>query len=170
MEPRIQKILYATDLSTNAAYAFHYAVLLAEKLDAKIIILHVVEKMSPDAQITLMAYLDRNDREKLLKEGLDHVIERIEKRLKIFCEKQFQDDRRIKETIASVKVCEGYPAEEILKASEAFLGDAIVMGAHEKGVTHTFLGSVAKSVLRRSRRPAFIIPLPRGEIDVSLHV
>jgi nucleotide-binding universal stress UspA family protein len=170
MGPDIQKILYATDLSQNAAYAFRYALYLAEKLNAKLIILHVIEKMSPDAQITLMTYLDKKDREKLLKEGLDHVIERIQKRLEIFCEKQLQDDQQVKDTIKSIKVCEGYPAEEILKTTEELNCDAIIMGAHEKGITHTFLGSVAKSVLRRSRHPTFIVPLPRGEIDVSLHV
>ena len=47
MGPDIQKILYATDLSQNAAYAFRYALYLAEKLNAKLIILHVIEKMSP---------------------------------------------------------------------------------------------------------------------------
>ncbi|NIV98330.1 hypothetical protein GWN26_03925, partial [Candidatus Saccharibacteria bacterium] len=33
----------------------------------------------------------------------------------------------------------------------------------------TFLGSVAKRVLRRARKPMFIIPLPKGEIDLTVH-
>jgi nucleotide-binding universal stress UspA family protein len=41
------------------------------------------------------------------------------------------------------------------------------MGAHEKGIAHTFLGTVAKRVLRRSRKPVFIIPLPKGKTDTS---
>ena len=56
-------------------------------------------------------------------------------------------------------VCESYPAEEILKTASKHDCDLIVMGSHERGMTHTFLGSVAKSVLRRSRVPTLIVPL-----------
>ena len=38
MIPKIQKILYATDLSENSAYAFRYAINSAKKHDADIII------------------------------------------------------------------------------------------------------------------------------------
>ncbi|OEU69603.1 MAG: hypothetical protein BA864_10840 [Desulfuromonadales bacterium C00003093] len=169
MIPGIKKLLYSTDLSQNAAYAFRYAALLAIKLDAKIVILHVVEKMSPDAHLVLMAYLDKKDREKLLKERVSRSMERIKNRLKLFCEKELEEDPDGMGKIISFEVCEGYPAEEILTKAEEFDCDAIVMGAHEKGLTHTFLGSVAKSVLRRSRKPTFIVPLPRGDLDLSMH-
>jgi nucleotide-binding universal stress UspA family protein len=167
MMPDIQKILYATDLSKNAAYAFRYATYLAKNLDAEIVILHVIEKMSPDAQIALQAYLDIEDRKKMFKEKIGNAVDRIEKRLNIFCEKELQGDPACRGKIATTIVREGYPAEEILMQADRLNCDAIVMGAHEKGFTHTFLGSVAKSVLRRSRKPAFIVPLPRGEIDLS---
>ncbi len=47
MIPNIRNILYATDLTKNSAYAFRYAVNSAQKHDAKIHILHVLEKLSP---------------------------------------------------------------------------------------------------------------------------
>jgi len=169
MIPNIEKLLYSTDLSKNAAYAFRYAALMAKKLDAKIVILHVVEKMSPDAQFVLMAYLDKKDREKLLKESVNRAVELIKNRLKLFCEKELEATPDCLERVISIEVCEGYPAEEILTKAEEFNCGAIVMGAHEKGLTHTFLGSVAKSVLRRSRKPTFIVPLPRGDLDLSMH-
>jgi nucleotide-binding universal stress UspA family protein len=93
----------------------------------------------------------------------------MEQRLQLYCEKELEDYQAVKDRIASIKVCQGYPAEEILLKTEALGCDAIVMGAHEKGFTHTFLGSVAKSVLRRSRRPTFIFPLPKGEAELSVH-
>ena len=43
MIPKIKKILYATDLSKNSSYAFLYAVDMARRHDAKIVILHSVE-------------------------------------------------------------------------------------------------------------------------------
>lgn len=169
MMPEVRKILYATDLSKNATYAFRYAYYLTEKLDARIVILHVVEKMSPDAQFTLKTYLDKADHKKMLAQRVKHAIERVENRLERFCEKEFQDHPECKDKVVSIDVCEGYPAEEILKKADALDCDVIVMGAHEKGLTHTFLGSVAKSVLRRSRRPAFIVPLPKADIDLTVH-
>ena len=41
MIPEIKKILYTTDLSQNARYAFGYAASLANRYDAGITILHV---------------------------------------------------------------------------------------------------------------------------------
>jgi len=44
------------------------------------------------------------------------------------------------------------------------------MGTHGKGlISHAFLGSTAKRVLRRTRKPVFIIPLPKGELDITFH-
>ena len=43
MIPEIKKILYATDLSKNSAYAFLYAVDMAKRHNARIVILHSIE-------------------------------------------------------------------------------------------------------------------------------
>jgi nucleotide-binding universal stress UspA family protein len=45
MIPQIKKILFATDLSKNSAYAFYYAVHMAKRDEAKIVILHAVEPL-----------------------------------------------------------------------------------------------------------------------------
>jgi len=46
----------------------------------------------------------------------------------------------------------------------------IFMGTHgQGGVSRTFLGSMAKKVLRRTRKPVFIIPLPKEESDITSH-
>jgi nucleotide-binding universal stress UspA family protein len=43
------------------------------------------------------------------------------------------------------------------------------MGTHGKGILgNTFLGSTAKRVLRRTRKPIMIIPLPKGKLDITL--
>ena len=49
MIPQIKKILYATDLSKNSAYAFYYAVDMAKKHDAEIVILHTLEPLPASA-------------------------------------------------------------------------------------------------------------------------
>ena len=50
MIPDIKKILYATDLSETARHAFGYADNIANRHDAKITILHVVEELSTFAR------------------------------------------------------------------------------------------------------------------------
>ena len=41
---------------------------------------------------------------------------------------------------------------------------------HGKGfLRHSYFGSTAKKVLRRVRKPVFIIPLPEGETDVTFY-
>jgi nucleotide-binding universal stress UspA family protein len=169
MIPDIKKILYTTDLSQNSAHAFRYAVYFSKKFDAKIIFLHVIGEISEDARIVLEAYIDKEKRKEFAARKEDQAVERINKRLKIFCEKELADDPKSAEKITSIEICRGYPEEEILKKADEFNCDAIIMGAHEKGMTHTFLGSVAKRVLRRSRKPVFIIPLPKGETDITFH-
>jgi nucleotide-binding universal stress UspA family protein len=72
--------------------------------------------------------------------------------------------------VQGIEICEGYPAEAILQKANELDCDEIVMGTHGKGIlANTFLGSVTKRVLRRTRKPVFIIPLPRGETDLTVH-
>jgi nucleotide-binding universal stress UspA family protein len=167
MLPDINKILYATDLSKNSAHAFRYAVYFAKKFDAEIIILHIIEGASPNAVKALTFYLKEEYLKEILEDGITHRIERIKSRLRIFSDKELADDLEFAQKITSIEVHRGFPEEEILKKADDFNCDAIIMGSHEKGVTQTFLGTVAKRVLRRSRKPVFIIPLPKGEIDTS---
>ena len=70
--------------------------------------------------------------------------------------------------VSDIIVIVGYPVEEILNAADTDGCDVIVLGTHGKGwLKQTFLGSVARSVLERSRKPVFIIPLPSEESSVG---
>jgi len=170
MIPEIKRILYATDLSDNSAYAFRYAINSALRHDAAIIILHVFELITTTNRFALDLYLDEELRKKIFNERVSDSLDRIRKRLKIFCDKEFGGDTKLTDRVESIEVCEGFPAEEILKKADEFNCDAIVMGTHGKGlIRHAFLGSTAKRVLRRTRKPVFIIPLPKGETDITFH-
>jgi len=170
MIPKIQKILYATDLSENSAYAFRYAINSAKQHDASIIILHVLEKMPPFARALVDSQLGEEKRKEIFDEKVAETMERIRKRLQMFCDLELKDDPECVDKVESIEVCEGYPAEEILKKADQLNCDAIIMGTHGKGIiNHTFLGSVAKRVLRRIRKPVFIIPLPREETEITFH-
>jgi nucleotide-binding universal stress UspA family protein len=97
-------------------------------------------------------------------------MERIKKRAKLFCEKELKDDPERAHRVESIEVYEGFPAEEILSKADELNCDAIIMGTHGKGIiANTFLGSTSKRVLRRTRKPVFIISLPKGELDITFH-
>lgn len=170
MFPAIKKILYATDLSPNSAYAFRYAINSAIKHDANIIILHVFEMISPAAQAQMEFYLDAEQLRNINNARRESAIERIKKRLQVLYKKELEDYPESVDRIESIEVCEGFPADEILRKADELNCDAIVMGTHSKGIIqHTFLGSIAKRVLRRARKPVFIIPLPKGDLDITFH-
>ncbi|MBC2744902.1 MAG: universal stress protein [Desulfosarcina sp.] len=56
MTQEIKRILYATDLSENSAYAFGYAISLAKKYDAEITILHVIDETMESSIYMLGAF------------------------------------------------------------------------------------------------------------------
>ena len=169
MEPEIKRILYATDLSPNSAYAMRFASKIARLNDAHIIILHVIEKLSATAYALLSSYLDKDQMKARTQEEIVYQKERIRKRLDLLCEKECRFDPGLVKRVVRIEIREGYPADEILKTSEAANANLIVMGTHGKGVLeHTFVGSVAQKVMRRSRKPIFVVPLPAGHIDVTI--
>jgi len=169
MIPQIKRILYTTDLSDNSAYVFRYAINSAKKHDAGIIILHVLEPMSATTKAITHSYLTEGQEKKISEEKIAYVKDRIKERLKIFCEKELKNDPDSVDRVESIELCEGFPAEEILSKAEELNCDAIIMGTHSKGIiANTFLGSTAKRVLRRTRKPVLIIPLPKGETDIAL--
>ena len=159
MLPQVRRILYATDLSKNSSYAFLFAVDLARRYDAKIVILHSVEPGHPisyaGARVQALIRASK-------KEEQERGFEKIKKELHDFCGKtEAEIGAPCVELVSKIVVPLGHPVEEILKAADEEGCDAIVLGTHGKGfLKQTFLGSVAGSVLERTRKPVFVIPLP----------
>ena len=161
MPAEVHKLLYCSDLSENSNVALRYAAWLAKLTGADMHVLHVVEELSNDAKVTLQGFLmDAGKRHEALQERVRNIRSEVMKQQDTFWSQQSPEDRKVRDRIKSIEVVESYPAEEILKTSVKLGCDLIVMGAHEKGLSHTFLGGVAKSVLRRSRVPTLIVPLP----------
>jgi nucleotide-binding universal stress UspA family protein len=166
MIPRFKKILYATDLSENSAYAFRYAVNSAEQHGAKIHILHVLEEMRGN----ISAYFDVEKLQEIREKGKEELKERIQKRLEIFCQREFMAEPQCRDLVASIEIAEGDPASEILRKADELGADLVVMGTHGKGLlAHAFLGSVAEKILHRIKIPVLTIPIPK-ETDIRISV
>jgi len=170
MIPQIKKILYATDLTKNSTYAFYYATDLARKHDARIIILHCVESISPsiygEGITENMLKLIRKNKE----EEKEQDTAEIKLLLQQFCQNiESQIGPPCVNLVSEIIVKEGHPAEEILNTADRMGCDVIVLGTHGKGwLKHAFLGSVASSVLERTRKPVFIIPLPSEKGSIKM--
>jgi nucleotide-binding universal stress UspA family protein len=168
MIPQVKRILYATDLTKNSAYAFFYAVDMATKHQASIIILHTIEPIrhyfAEEAGIQAEGAL-----RKAKKQAQEIDTEEIKKRLQEFCVRtEAQFGAPCVERVSKILVPLGYPVEEILKVADEEGCDVIILGTHGKGfLRQTFLGSVAGSVLERSRIPVFIIPLPSEKTNID---
>jgi nucleotide-binding universal stress UspA family protein len=169
MIPRIKNILYATDLSKNSAYAFRYAVNSAQKHEARIHILHAIETIPPATEGVLQFVLSETKLRDLREESKENLVKRIRERLNQFAERELKDDPETLKRVVSITVVIGDPANEILQKADELQCDIVIMGTHGKGVVgHTFLGSVSEKVLHRISKPVFIIPLPKGQTDITL--
>ena len=164
MIPQIKKILFATDLSKNSAYAFYYAVHMAKRDEAKIVILHAVEPVPR----MLISFEDFEH--KVAKDRWEETVRKFKDRIQDISVKI---DARMGissvDLVSNILIRLGHPVEEILKAVDEEGCDVIVLGTHGKGfLKQTFLGSVSTSVLLRTRKPVFIVPLPSENTNIDL--
>jgi nucleotide-binding universal stress UspA family protein len=169
MIPEIKKILYATDLSKNSSYAFLYAVDMARKHDAKIVIFHSVEPLRNKPYAYALAGLDETHLKEGVKLEQKAELNEIKKKVEEFCERMgdYMGSSCL-ELVSKILVPQGYPVEEILETANEEGCDVIVIGTHGRGfLKQTFLGNVAVKVLERTRKPVFIIPLPSEKTDID---
>ncbi len=159
--PPIKKILYSTDLSENARYAFSYAVSLAHQYDARITILHVLEELSPTALWMVGDIIGEKRWSTLKSEKEDSVIAALHSRLQAFCEEVAEDVPSCPFAVEKTIVETGHPVDRIIELAETGDFDVIVMGCRGLGMLgDVMLGSTSRRVLRRCGKPVLIVRLP----------
>ena len=144
--PEYKKVLFCTDFSENADYAFNFGCGIARRDKGLLYILHVIPPnpylmysyMSPENA----AKIDRNTAEYLDDNYREHYV------------KKMKDGDRFEIVTKS-----GREDDEILVFAKQKHVDIIVMGTHGRtGIDHVFFGSVAEKVLRHSSFPILVIP------------
>jgi len=159
--PEIRKILYATDLSENARYAFGYAVSLANRYGAGITILHVVES-SPGSQSLVTRVIGEEKWKELWKANEAEIIKTIKERLENFCEEVTREVPECPFITDEIVVKIGNPVDEIMDLVETGDYDLVAVGAHGHGILGgAMMGSVSRRVVRRSKKPVLVIRLPK---------
>lgn len=164
MIPNINKILYATDLSENARYAFGYAVSIANRYGAEITILHVMEDLSPDAMSRVTDILGEERWEELRKKNEQQIFDTIKRRLEKFCEDATEEFSECPFITKDIIVTIGHPVEEILFQAENKDFDLVVMGSHGYGIlADVMMGGTTRRVLRQCNIPVLVVRLPEGK-------
>jgi nucleotide-binding universal stress UspA family protein len=161
MVPEIKRILYATDLSENARYAFSYAASLADRYNAQVTVLHVLEDISTTFNLHISGYLGAEEWAQLQAEKEGTLLDTISERLNAFCSEAQNRMEQCKFIVEKILVVKGVPAVEILNQAEANDVDMIIMGTHGYGVfKDALLGGTARRVVRRSPVPVMVVRLP----------
>ena len=166
MIPDIKRILYATDLSANARYAFGYAVNIANRHDAKITILHVVEELSPFAQSMVADIQGEKRLADIKSEKEKEVISELKTRLEEFCNDVRREQPSCPFVIDDTIVVTGHPVDQIVHQVEEIDADLIVIGSHGRGgLADATLGSTSRRVLRRCAMPVLVVRLQENNDD-----
>ena len=163
MLPNIQTILYATDLSPNARYAFGYAASMANNFGAKIIVLHVLEQLSESVDGQLASIMGKDRWHELQEKNQQEVQTTIRERLNAFCEEMKDNLSDCPFIVSDTVVDRGVPAERILLQVAKTDCDMVVMGTRGQGLlADAMLGSTARRVVRRCLKPVTVIRLPES--------
>jgi len=159
VNPIIRKVLVANDLSENSDRAFTYALSLADAYSAEITLLHVFDKLPPNADLLLVAMLGYGSIEELHKKSEAQLMHRIKKRLEMFCEEAAKNIVACRFISNEVIVEAGNASERILHHVATGAYDILVMGSRGLGLVQgALLGSTSRKVLSECRIPVFIVP------------
>lgn len=142
----LDRIMVPVDFSDCSLDALEYAVAVAQRAQASVMLLHVLEPVSYGLDFTVSIQAEREHERKTLTERLAGLVAALE--------------------AANLKseslVRGGLPRDSILEAARAWSADLIVMGTHgRRGLSHALYGSVVESVLRKSHCPILTVRSPK---------
>jgi nucleotide-binding universal stress UspA family protein len=142
---KLQRILHPTDFSAYSAEAVAYARAFAERFDAELHLLHVLE-LHLSSTPTFGAGLALPSQIHESRKAADKELTRV-------LDVESQQGKRIVRATA-----EGAPFLEIIRYAKENGIDLIVMGTHGRsGLSHVLMGSVAERVVRKSPCPVLTV-------------
>jgi nucleotide-binding universal stress UspA family protein len=163
---QITNILFPTDLSDNAKYAFAYAVSLANLYKAKITLLHVLPEEQRELEIHLSGYIKTEKWEEIRNAHYQQTRETLTGKIRHHALTRSVQDQLADSDSASGPADEivieyGKPAKEILHQIEVRNCDLIVMGSRGNStLAGAIIGGITERVLRRAHVPVLVIRLP----------
>lgn len=146
----IKNILCPIDYSVYSEKALKYAIEFAEKYNAKLYLMHVLDIRIYDITDPELYNVNVID-----KETINKLRERLHKCI--------SEDTRKNIEVETI-VIEGVPFSEIIKKAREYKVDLIVLGTHGRtGLSHAIMGSVAEKVVRKAPCPVLTIRHPEHD-------
>jgi universal stress protein A len=147
----LQRILVPVDFSKNSDNALKYAAAFAEKFQAELYLLHVIQDLTlflPDAISGTPPYLPPADQMMItVREALDRLAR-----------------AQLGDLTIHRLAREGAPFYEIIACARENDIDLIIMGTHGRGLlAHMLMGSVAEKVVRKAPCPVLTVRDPEHE-------
>lgn len=146
---KFRKILLPVDGSVNSEQTIDYALSIAAKEKAELIILHVSDSKRltslPDQSFEKDEEVDAES------EG-NRIVNRVRKLIEQ--KDEYTDDIKI-----STITVDGHPSETILKVATIKEADVIAIATSGKHMINRFLlGSVTEKIIRQSKIPVLVVP------------
>lgn len=144
----MKTILVPTDFSNRAEEALNFAIQFAEKVNGKIVLMHVLD--FPSGSFNTMGEIDSLDPEIIFHgefiKGVHNKLEEIKSSL---------------DTEVDTKIKYGNPYASISKEIAEEEVDYIIMGSNgASGLKEVFIGSVAEKVIRNAECPVIVVKGP----------
>jgi len=147
----IKHILVPTDVSEYADYALDYAIELAQKLQARLTVMYVMETMPLEAAESASDRFPSN-----WQRWETYIEQRMAVSLKRIHDVGLQGESL---------VVHGVPFQIIIDTAKEKAVDLIIMSTHGRtGLTHVLVGSVAEKVVRMAPCPVLVT---RGKTETS---
>ena len=146
----IKNILCPIDYSVYSEMALKYAIEFAEKYQAKLYLVHVLDIRVYDINDPDLYNVNIVDEE---------TINKLRERLL----KCVNEDTKSKISVAAI-IIQGVPFAEIIRTAKELKIDLIVLGTHGRtGLSHALMGSVAEKVVRKAPCPVLTIRHPEHD-------
>ncbi len=150
----IRRILFPTDFSEHADYAWPYALQFAQEFGAEVHLLHVVAQPPRVSEAYAMNFNPEKFAQALTTEAqasLDRLVHAAK-------------DRNV-ECRSAVRV--GVDFHEIINYARTSQVDLIIMATHGRtGLAHTLVGSVAEKVVRKAPCPVLTVKHPAMRFEM----
>ncbi len=151
----LKRILLPTDFSDYSQHAVRYACGFAEKFDAEVHLLHVLQDLVAIVPEPGLAFPPPGDYMDELRRSAEQALE------KVVSEEWSRAHRVLKATR------QGVPFVEIIRYARDNEIDLIVMATHGRsGLAHVLLGSVTEKVVRKAPCPVLTVRPPEHTFEM----
>jgi nucleotide-binding universal stress UspA family protein len=159
-------ILFTSNLSAASRIAFQHAALLAKQFRAKLILLHVMERLPGNYEGYMVGLFGQDKFQEVLKRHKDEARHALVGKVSPGQMAKTALSELYFELAASetgsdapeIVVKNGEVVEVILQVAEERSCDLIIMGAGEGLLSSSAIGRPIKSILKQSKIPVLIVP------------